>query len=491
MASGSIAPPSPAVASGSIAPPSPADPTPAADRLPCVGWSDALVPPPTIRVGHVVDNVTTRVATVPLRRYVEVVLATSWPADAPPTALAAAAIAIRQAAWFRAMEPTFKEGPVDGSCFDLADDEVGMPYRPTSPVPSAVIEAVQATWSLVLRKSDLEAPFFQPRIQSGVEDRCGTPVAPIDTVLPQRGVIACARGGMSATQILHQYLDPDLAIYDASAAPPIGPGGPLLDAWMGLRDPWGVELTDRAGIPMAVHGGVARYSPVQISQWGLAQYQRWLETGAAGARDAFLAMSDWLVANQLSDGRWLYDFPFGTQPTPWWSGMAEGEGMSLLLRAHQVTGRQAYLSAATKALSTIGRDAVHGGVANTVAGSLWIEEYMPPYSEHTLNGMLFAIEGVREYALVTGDATATRVAAQALETVATWLPRFDAGTWSYYNLAPAKSNGKTLPGELAPFHYHLIQLGELRHFYLIGRDPRLLTYIERWAHDAADPPPGG
>jgi hypothetical protein len=441
-------------------------------------------------VGHVVAGVTTRVMTVTLRQYVEVALASSWPATAPAAALEAAAVGIKQAAWFRAMEPTFKEGPVDGACFDVADDQVGQPYRPAGPNAAPFTAAVQAAWTLVMRKPGLEGPFFQPRFRVGDADACGPPVGPLDTVLPQRGVIACARGGMTAAQILHHYFDPDLAIYQASAAPPIGPGGALLDAWMGLREPWGVTQTDGAGIPLKLYRGTARYSPVQVSQWGLAQYQNWLETGAPSARAAVLAMSDWLVTNQLPDGRWLYRFPFGTQPDPWWSGMAEGEAMSLLLRAYQVTGRRAYLAAAASALTTMTRTAVAGGVVDTVEGSLWIEEYMAPYSEHTLNGMLFAIEGVREYALVTGDPTARRIAAEALRTVATWLPRFDAGTWSYYNLSPTSAHGKTVPGEVASFHYHLIQLGELRHFYLLTGDSAFLTYIQRWAADAAHPIPG-
>jgi len=213
-----------------------------------------------------------------------------------------------------------------------------------------------------------------------------------------------------------------------------------------------------------------------------------LETGADAARSIFLATSDWLVRNQESDGRWLYRFRFAGQPDPWWSGMAEGVAMSLLLRAYQVTGRQAYLAAATSALTTMTRPISEGGVVDDSGGSLWIEEYLPPYSLHTLNGMLFAIEGVREYALVTGDPTATRIAARALQTVVSWLPRFDSGSWTYYNQAPTTANGKAVPGKPATFHYHLIQLGELRHFYLLTGDPILLHYIQRWANDAAHPP---
>ncbi len=436
------------------------------------------------------DGVTRSVATVPLRDYVATVLATSWPADAPQAALQVASIAIRQAAWFRAMEPTFKETPVSSACFDVPDDLVGQPYRPGGPIAAAFTAAVQATWSLIMRKPDLEASFFEPRIQPGDDGTCGGPVGPLDTALPARGVIACAASGMSATQILHHYLDPDLAIYDLSTAPPVDHTGQLLDAWIGMREPWTLTLSDPAGVPMTAYHGIPEYNPVQVGQWGLAQYQAWLETGSPTARAKFLAMSDWMVADQLQDGRWLYRFRFGTQPDPWWSGMAQGEGMSLLLRAYQATGHAAYLGAATKALSTMTRTAAEGGVVDIVDGSLWIEEYMAPYSVQTLNGMLFAIEGVREYALVTGDPTAKRITDEALRTVATWLPRFDAGDWSYYNLSPTTAGGKSTPGELATFHYHLVQLGELRHFYLITGDPAFLTYIERWARDAAHPIPG-
>lgn len=463
---------------------------PAADRLPCLGWSDPRVPPPTLRVGHVLKDVTTGVMTVPLRTYVEVALASTWPADAPAVALEAAAVAIRQAAWFRAMEPTFNEGVVDGACFDVPDDLSGQPYRPAGPIAATYVQAVQAAWSLVLRKANLELPFFQPRFRLDSSEVCGPAVAPLDTVLPQGGVIACARDGMSVAQILHHYMDPDLAIYDIGAAPPIEARGKLLDAWIGLREPWGVTLTDAQGIPQVVYSGVATYNAVQISQWGLAHYQAWLETGADSARRIFLATSDWLVRNQQGDGRWLYSFEFAGQPDPWWSGMAEGVAMSLLLRAYQVTGHHSYLAAATNALSTMTRTIGKGGVVDDLGGFLWIEEYLPPYSRHTLNGMLFATEGVREYALVTGDPTAARIASQAIQTVIAWLPRFDSGSWTYYNQSPSTEAGKAVPGKPATFHYHLIQLGELRHFYQLTGSPVLFDYIARWANDAAHPPGG-
>ena len=752
------------------------EPSIASEPLPCQGWSDQTAPPVSVRVGFLVNGEPTSIASVPLQTYVERALATSWPASSPPAALEAAALAIKQIAWFHALEPTFDEGPVN-ACYDIPADLPGLPYDPQAIVEAAHVGAVDAIWPLSLRKADLAEPFFQPRFRDGDTDACGPAVEPLHTVLPRRGVLACALAGASRDEILHTYLDPDLAIVqlrqlagptryetavavsqamvarpptpvvviasgqdfpdavsggpaaaafggpillvqgtklpasvagelsrlhparivvlggpavisdrvvaalrgyspdvsriygadryatslavaaaafhgrpvpvvyvatgrnypdalagaaagahlggpvllvpgttlpsaalraqleaslrdltpprivllggadvvseayrswlaplagavdrlagpdryttaaavsadaygagsgclyvasglgfaDALVAAPLGgplllapgygqaidpavlaearrlgrPGvcvlgdlvvpddaaamlagmptppasGRLLDAYMGLRPPWEGEPRDADGVPMTVYQGVAQYNPLQISQWGLTQFQVWLETGSAEARAAFLQMSDWLVDHQQADGRWLVTFDFGGQPIPWWSAQVEGEGISILLRAYQATGQEGYRAAAARALSTMQRPISQGGVTDVDRGSLWLEPYLPPYSRHTLNGHMFALEGAREYALVLGDATAASIASRALTTVRTWLYRFDTGTWSTYNIR----------GTVTTAHYHLIQLGELRHFFLITGAPELAATIARWAAYAEDPPPG-
>ena len=100
---------------------------------------------------------------------------------------------------------------------------------------------------------------------------------------------------------------------------------------------------DAAGIPMLDYHGVIglQYNPIAIAQWGLANYNRFCETGTmlAGRK-----LSRPPTGSSLTWNRMLTGFGSGTiiltgtietaLKAPWYSGLAQGQGVSLLLRAH-------------------------------------------------------------------------------------------------------------------------------------------------------------
>ena len=100
---------------------------------------------------------------------------------------------------------------------------------------------------------------------------------------------------------------------------------------------------DAAGIPMLDYHGVIglQYNPIAIAQWGLANYNRFCETGDEACWQKTLKAADWLAANleQNAHGLWVWNHHFDweyrdTLKAPWYSGLAQGQGVSLLLRAH-------------------------------------------------------------------------------------------------------------------------------------------------------------
>src|SRR5208282_5420036 len=58
-------------------------------------------------------------------------------------------------------------------------------------------------------------------------------------------------------------------------------------------------LYDSAGIPMLdYHGTIGRqYNPIAIAQWGLANYNRFSESGDKARVERVLKAADWLAAN--------------------------------------------------------------------------------------------------------------------------------------------------------------------------------------------------
>lgn len=117
-----------------------------------------------------------------------------------------------------------------------------------------------------------------------------------------------------------------------------------------------------------------------------------------------------------------------TLRAPWFSGMAQGEMLTVLSRLYELTGDTEYLEFARKVFRTL---IILQGTSDRwvvridTAGYYWIEEY--PHDTRpaqTLNGFVTALFGVYEYYLVSHDPQALQVWELALTTLKAYLPDF-------------------------------------------------------------------
>ena len=98
--------------------------------------------------------------------------------------------------------------------------------------------------------------------------------------------------------------------------------------------------------------------------------------------------------------------------------MAQGQGISLLVRAHAANGGTKYLNAAGRAFQSFLAGTDQGGIAFTDAGgNLWFEEYLVSPPTHILNGFIWAAWGVYDYFLVTGSLQAKTLFEQLVKTL--------------------------------------------------------------------------
>ena len=87
-----------------------------------------------------------------------------------------------------------------------------------------------------------------------------------------------------------------------------------------------------------VDTGEKVYFSIGIFQYGLAAYDLYLKTSEAAYEKKFIACAEWALDNQQKNGSWLA-FPFENTEHPY-SSMTQGEGISLLIRAHITTGKK-------------------------------------------------------------------------------------------------------------------------------------------------------
>src|SRR5690606_6368149 len=192
-----------------------------------------------------------------------------------------------------------------------------------------------------------------------------------------------------------------------------------------------------------------------------------------------LRMAEWFMAAE--DGVWRYhcDFTFadGILKSPWVSALAQGQGISVLTRAHQLTGERRYLDRARQALAPLLVPLSEGGVRSRIDGRWdFLEEYPLPRPRHTLNGFLYAMVGLVDLAAVLPEA-AEEVGLPALtESLVHNLHRWELGYWSAHD-AHRTANGRPNP---ATVHYHSIHAAQLRWLGARLDEPVLRATAERW-----------
>jgi heparosan-N-sulfate-glucuronate 5-epimerase len=242
---------------------------------------------------------------------------------------------------------------------------------------------------------------------------------------------------------------------------------------------------DAAGIPMLdYHGTIGlQYNPIAIAQWGLANYNLYRQTGDDARWQKTLRAADWLTANleQNAHGLWVWNHHFDwdyrdTLKAPWYSGLAQGQGVSLLLRAHAHASEvEKYRHAADKAFIALTRPIGEGGVLfEDEEKNLWIEEYLVDPPTHILNGLMWALWGVFDYWLARKDGAARQIFDRGVETLVHNLARFDTGYWSLY-----EQSGTRLKMLASPF-YHQLHSVQLRVMSKLTGDAHFVAVAERW-----------
>jgi len=241
---------------------------------------------------------------------------------------------------------------------------------------------------------------------------------------------------------------------------------------------------DTSGVPLLDYRGVLglQYNPIAIAQYGLGNFNQWITNGSDDRFAKFLCVSDWLVnhlePNDAGFDVWMHKFDWDYRETlqgPWYSALAQGQGISVMVRAFHATKMHIYLDAARRAFRSFQADVRDGGVVFTDQdGNTWFEEYIVDPPTHILNGFIWASWGLYDYALLTADSAASELFARAVATLDRVLERFDTGFWSLYELS-----GTLLP-MLASSFYHSLHITQLQVMHRLTGLLVFRKYAERW-----------
>ena len=204
--------------------------------------------------------------------------------------------------------------------------------------------------------------------------------------------------------------------------------------------------------------------PVSIFQYSLGSYDLFLKTGNKKYLDKFVEGAKWAIDNQLTNGAWdnfsafYKDHPYGA--------MCQGEGASLMLRYYAFSNEKDYLSASIKAIKFMCSSLENGGTTFAEKDNLIFLEYTN--KRPVLNGWIFAIFGVYDLWLTTKEAEYSQLFLNSIKSLKLYLPQFDCGYWSYYDLDKRIAS---------PF-YHKLHIAQLKALLFITNDGFFEHYIK-------------
>lgn len=222
-----------------------------------------------------------------------------------------------------------------------------------------------------------------------------------------------------------------------------------------------------------------QYHPMAIAEYALDCHRLFLETNDENYKKYFLNNALWFAKNQkVIDGKyglWMYYFRDSMKYNtvmPFASSMSQGYGISLLLRAFELTKDDIFLKPAYYALNSYEYDVIDGGIRNIYRGQVFYEEAPSTPPSCILNGFIFSLLGLYDLYRFESNEKAVALFGEGINTLRNLLNLYDTGYWSRYNLQYDKY--------LTSKYYHNIHILQLDLLYRITNENLFLHYAEKW-----------
>lgn len=207
--------------------------------------------------------------------------------------------------------------------------------------------------------------------------------------------------------------------------------------------------------------------PISVFQYGLGAYDLFLSTKDSTYLSKFALAVDWALENQQENGAWNnFYYVFPQNP---FSAMAQGEGVSLLVRAYTYFSDIKYLLSAKKAIDFMVTSIELGGTAKAFEDKFFLLEFT--HKSAVLNGWIFAIFGLYDYTLISRDDYYLDILNRTLLTLKNEIPNFDNGFWSLYNLDRSI---------IASRFYHKLHIALLKALYDLSDIDTFKYMYQKW-----------
>jgi hypothetical protein len=198
--------------------------------------------------------------------------------------------------------------------------------------------------------------------------------------------------------------------------------------------------------------------------------------GPEAAKSMLANCADWLLDHIADRGHfvvWTYPYPFSYNTKPGWrSAHTQAVGLQLLLRQYALSHDPRYLRHFDGLLNAFSVSVEDGGLLDIdSAGVPWFEKFAQATNSRPriLNGMLFALIGLNDVS-TAGYPKARAILEKGIESVLKYLPKYDLGDWSSYDIL----------GRRASVHYHKIHIAQLDLLFKITCHEQFKQFHDRF-----------
>ncbi|MFX0211030.1 MAG: D-glucuronyl C5-epimerase family protein [Candidatus Hodarchaeota archaeon] len=234
-----------------------------------------------------------------------------------------------------------------------------------------------------------------------------------------------------------------------------------------------------------IKSGDVSLNPGALAQKALNLYNNYILNKSETLKTLFLKNADLLIelfVYKKGFGVWPYNYIFWRAEMygcriPWVSALAQGFGISALVRAYTLTRNIKYLKIARHALNAFKLSMEEGGVLNIDKddGDYWYEEYACAYCipSGVLNGFIISLLGIYDFHTVANDEESQQLFDKGIQTLNHHLGDFDTNypfKLSYYDRLK----------HIVTLEYHQLHIKLLEILYEITKQNIFRKYQHKW-----------
>jgi|GEM_PF-5016046 len=222
-----------------------------------------------------------------------------------------------------------------------------------------------------------------------------------------------------------------------------------------------------------------QYNPVTVSQYALCLYDEYRTENNETKKNRFLKAVEWLSDYKVMINDHAASLPYYfpnnmyALEAPWYSGMAQGQAVSVFLRAYELTDNDHFIAYAEEILNFMLLSIEEGGtLVRTPEGLPWIEECTTKEPSLILNGHLYALIGLAEYLKLTNNKSYRDIYEELIRSTIQLIPLYEEDNWLLY---ARKYSRKKCTNK-----YMGLQVLEAKQLYELTGIPEFHSIWKRW-----------